>query len=347
MNAKKLNMYFAPHQTCNMNCLYCYVPEQSRKQKKAEDNEIISSLREFIAKLEREDYQIGNFCFHGAEPTLMSAEALGRAASLVRAHWTRTNCSNKAPAIQTNGLNLSEIYLNNLKKSLPPDGLLRIGFSIDPPKQVHDKYRDNSFDKVEANLYKAMDMGFPISILSVVSPETLDNLNEFGKWMKKMLKLKKENNNPYKVKIKFATGQYGLNDDHIKIIAKYLIDNDLLELVQILSPEYCLQNGNNCKWFEFDIYGGTFSCNKSFAPEKSFADWREESFENIIEKREKLFIYEKTHEECSICPYEAYCSSGCPIDRFKEGEMAGKAHECSLIKMAYEYSLEKGNIFDL
>lgn len=330
-----------------MNCLYCYVPDSWRKQKKTGDKEILLALREFIGKVEREGYRIGRFCFHGSEPTLMSPEDLARGAALLRAHWHRNGISQKAPAIQTNGLNLNRDYLEKLKKAMPEESLMRIGFSIDPPAEVHDKYRNNSFEIVENNLNQAIEMGFPVSILSVVTADTLDRLDEFSSWTRKYLNLKNAKGNPYKVKIKFATGSHGLDDSHVKEVGKYMIENELLELVQILSPEYCLQSGNECRWYEFDIDGNCYSCNKSFGPDGSFANWRETSFDEITRLRSELFADEIMHEDCSKCPYEAFCSSGCPIDRFKQGPMAGKAHECSLIKMAYDNAGDKGNIFDL
>ncbi len=364
-------MYFAPYKTCNLRCSYCYVPEYNKSTSKINDNRILESLSEFINKVEVEGYEIGAFCLHGAEPSLMSPESLAKAVKMVNTHWEKTNCRN-AVAIQSNGIRFDSKYLAILKRELgmakknahiglmqQSDGIkqnliviengveessqcgIRLGFSIDPPKALHDKYRDNTFDKAVANYEQAIKMNFPVSILSVVTNQTINYLNEFRNWMLAQLERKRINGNPYRVKIKFATGEMALSEAEIERFAYFLLENDLTSLVQILSPGYCLQSGNECEWFEFDIDGNCYSCNKTFFDEGIFANWHNESFDKIFEKRAELYSSAPEHEDCRQCPYEYLCNSGCPIDRIKTGDMAGKAHECSLIRIVFDEILRQ------
>lgn len=325
-------MYFAPHKTCNLRCSYCYVPEYNKSTRKQDDVRILESLSGFISKVEKEGYEIGSFCLHGAEPSLMSPESLARAVKMVNKHWEKINCQNFV-AIQSNGIRFDNQYLRILKQAIGSTNKIRLGFSIDPPKTVHNKYRENTFDKVVANYEEAITINFPVSILSVVTNETINYLSEFRDWMQTQLERKKKYGNPYRVKIKFATGDMALNEAEMKQFAYFLLENDLTSLVQILSPGYCIQSGNECEWFEFDISGNCYSCNKTFFDEGIFANWHRESFDKIFEKRAGLFLKVIEHEDCHECEYESLCNSGCPVDRIKTGEMAGKAHECSLIKI--------------
>ena len=319
-----INMYFATHKTCNLRCRYCYVPEYNKNTEKIIDDDILSALKDFIYKAESENYRIGSFCLHGAEPSLMKAETMAECQQLIAAHRTGQGIGNYQIAVQSNGVNFTPEYLKKLEDITGKIDAVKLGFSIDPPKENHDYYRNNSYDKVFSNYLYALEKGFPVSVLSVVSRKTMKYLNEFKIWMKEQLRRKEKYGNPYKVKLKLATGAEALNESEIERFADFLIENDLTKLMQILSPGYCLQSGNECEWFEFGIDGAVYSCNKSYFDEGIFANWKEQSFDEIFQKRRILFEDYPVHEDCSKCMYEFLCNSGCPIDRYKKGIMKGK-----------------------
>jgi len=337
-----INMYFATHKTCNLRCRYCYVPDHYKDSKKADDSEILRSFYSFIEKIKNEDYRIGSFCLHGSEPSLMQAETLAEIAIEMKKYFVSNDMPDFRCAIQSNGVRFDRDYLSILSKNIDDNKDIKIGFSIDPPKQVHDFLRNDSYDKVTDNFNIAIEMGFPVSVLSVVSQITMGYLADFRNWMQKYLELRKNYRNPYKIKIKFATGEMALNEKQMEEFSYFLCNNDMLEIVQMLTPGYCIQNGNNCDWYEFDIWGNCYSCNKAYYEEGIFADWKEESFDSILIKRKNLYIDDFENPECYECPYQFLCESGCPIDRHKSGDMKGKAHECTLIKIAYNEIEKKG-----
>lgn len=339
---RTLNMYFATHKTCNLNCKYCYVPQYNRSSKKVTDEEILYAFHSFLEKAEEENYQIGSFCLHGSEPSLMKPETLAHIVRKMKKYWKSINKNNYRVAIQSNGYSLNEKYLNELVSDIERPDDVKLGFSIDPPKQVHDLLRNDSYDIVYRNFENAINMSFPVSVLSVVSKETMDHLEGFADWMVMQLERKKKTGNPYKVKTKFATGDASLDEDQMHEFALFLSDHDLLGIVQMLTPRYCIQNGNECDWYEFDIEGNCYSCNKTYFEEGIFANWKKESFDIIYKKRKNLYIDEYENPECEECPYQFICMSGCPVDRNKNGKMAGKAHECKLIKTAYAEIEKKG-----
>jgi radical SAM protein with 4Fe4S-binding SPASM domain len=340
---KIINMYFATHKSCNLNCRYCYIPPYNKNEQKSDDKKILDSLKNFISKVENEGYQIGAFCLHGAEPSLMEAETMAEYIKFVNEHWEKYNeKTERKVAIQTNGVRFTKEYLNDIEHILGSNDKLRIGFSIDPPKIIHDKLRNQSFDLVMNNYNEACERGFPVSILSVVSSETIKNLEGFSEWMNIQFERKKKYGNPNKIKIKFAIGELALSIEEIRYFTRFLLEHEFLNLVQILSPGYCIQRGNECDWYEFDIDGNCYSCNKVYMAEGIFANWISEPFDEIFDKRRKLYSKEYTNPECSDCEYEYLCNSGCPVDRYKSGDMAGKAHECELIKISYNELYKNG-----
>ncbi len=332
---KILNLYYATHRTCNLDCSYCYIPPESRKERKTSDGEIIASLDRLIRKFENEGYAFGSFCLHGAEPSLSEPGTIAEIIRKVNEHWRRNDVKGKDVAIQTNGVRFTEDYLRRLIDLIESPKRFRIGFSIDPPRKVHDYLRDGSFDIAERNYETSLEMGFPTSILSVVSRPTIENINEFGDWMKKQLNRKEKFGEPYKVKVKFATGDLALNDEQTARFADYIYENKLTSLPQSLTPGYCLSEGNECLWYEFSHDGLCYSCNKAYYPGGEFADWFKESLPEIERKRKSLYSDYPTSRECAECPYEFLCNSGCPIDRVKN-KTSGKAVDCVLIKRIFD-----------
>ncbi|TAL68438.1 MAG: radical SAM protein [Bacteroidetes bacterium] len=345
---KILNMYFATHQTCNLMCRYCYIPEEIRKSPRTKDIQIIDALKLFIAKVEFDGFKIGTFCLHGSEPSLMNAETMCEIVESVNQHWTKNNVNGLNVSIQTNGIRFTKEYLNILKQNLENPKKLRISFSIDPPKKVHDYLRNNSYNKVIENMDEALKTGFPVGILCVVSNETFKYMEEFGKWLKFYNNMALTIGNPYKIKFKFATGIFALNENEMEKFSNFLLESDLLRFTQILTPGYCIQRGNECIWYEFDIFGNCYSCNKAYNNEGIFANWKKESFETIVNKRRNLYISEYQNSDCAECDYELLCNSGCSLDRHYEGKMRGKALECTLIRTVFSESEKNGkHIYDI
>jgi radical SAM protein with 4Fe4S-binding SPASM domain len=323
-----------------MNCSYCYIPEYNRSNQKEDDIVILESLKLFIKKVETEEYQIGSFCLHGTEPSLMSPTALSELVNLVMTHRKKYNSTNHTVAIQTNGLRLNAEYLKILEQLIEDKKNIRISFSIDPPKNLHDKYRNKSYDTVIENYEIAYNLGFPVAILAVITKDTLQFNKEFADFMQSQIDRKKEYGNPYKVKAKFAVGDLSLTPDEMVEIGSYLKFRGLLQLFQSLSPGYCIQSGNECNWFEFDIYGNSYSCNKAFLNEGVFANWKNDKFDDIIRKRKFLYSNILQSEKCSNCEFEIFCNAGCPLDRWQSGDSIGLAHDCSLIKFVFQTLLD-------
>lgn len=343
---KTLNLYYAISSKCNLRCSYCYVPEAG-KSNPTDVKDTEENLRFFLDKLQSESYKLGAFCFHGAEPTIYNAKTLSQYCNMVLDFKKKSKSRNNLIAIQTNGYNVDRTYLQTLLDNLLPDSSLRLGFSIDLPKQIHDKYRNNSYDRVFDNFCNALESGVDVSVLSVVSAEAMNKKDELVASIRAMLDLKEKYTNFRKFKIKLATGDLGFKEEDMEMIADILIENSWTKLLQIFSYSYCLSKGNDCDWFEFSPDGSCFSCNKTFMNSETFSNWKLQSFDYIKEKRAILYAKEPTHRDCKSCEYEMYCNSGCPIDRYKSGEMAGKAHECTIIKKVYKHLQNHGiNIID-
>ena len=340
---KPINMYFAPHKTCNLNCKYCYIPSYNKYDQKKDDRLAMAALERFMNKVETEGYRIDVFWFHGAEPTLLSADMLAKMINRVSDHKRQyeQNITRKI-GMQTNGVNLKPDYLQTLQDNITDPAMFLIGFSIDPPKAVHDELRNNSYDLVMQHYHDALARGFSVSTLSVISRETIKNLSGFQDWITVVKEDYQRYPNRKKTVFKFATGELALSEDEMAVFAYFLLDNNLLKCCQSLNSEYCLSSGNNCRWLEIDVDGNCYPCNKVFCDEGIFANWHHDSIDEIYKKRQAYYKDTITHPFCKLCAFRSACNSSCPNDRHKSGIMAGKAHDCTLIRIAYTELQKRG-----
>ncbi|MBI2067110.1 MAG: SPASM domain-containing protein [Deltaproteobacteria bacterium] len=98
-----------------------------------------------------------------------------------------------------------------------------------------------------------------------------------------------------------------------------------------------MQDGNECEFYEFDIDGNCYSCNKNYLETGVFANWFEEPFETVVSKRQSLYGSRPVDPECQSCPYLSICHSGCPLTREE-----GKSVDCRIKKEIYARFAEEG-----
>jgi len=315
---KKINFYYALSEVCNMRCKYCYVPEYNKANTAQYDAVAISAAKDLIQKGKDEGVAYGQVTLHGAEPTVLSAKALKEVVELFY-EYTQTPLQ-----MPTNGLNLaSKRYLKEL------DGLqdkFRIGVSIDGPEVVHNKYRPNSYKRVMRAITNAHEAGFVVKTLSVISNHTVQYAKEWFEWSEEMKAL-----GCYKVAQKPAHGEgYELTKEDSIEWAKHLIKYSITDH-QAFQKNLCDKSGNSCMWYEFDVHGGSYSCNKVFNRENNFGNWRKEFFWQLQTKRESLYTDAFIHEDCNTCNYNIFCRSGCSVERVN-----GKALDCELKYAVYD-----------
>jgi len=156
---------------CNLNCSYCYVYNKAD----ATWRELPGVMPEstFLAAVER----IRNHCtqtgqknivllFHGGEPCLLGAKQFD--AWCTAASEALAGLATVQFMLQTNGTLLDEKWIATLKKHK-----VRIGISIDGPRDLHDAVRvdrkgQGSYDKVIRGLDLLRESLTPFSILSVI-----------------------------------------------------------------------------------------------------------------------------------------------------------------------------------
>jgi radical SAM protein with 4Fe4S-binding SPASM domain len=210
-------------------------------------------------------------------------------------------CS-KRVCMQTNGINLDSSYL----KFLPT---MRLGFSIDGYRDLYKIYRGNHYDRVIDNLKTANAMGFKTSVLSVITKDTVKNADKFMQWCMEI--------KDYGVDIhtfKYIHGSDELNKEDQESFVDKCIEYEMVKSLQFAKKNICINKGNDCLYYEFDIDGSVYACNKDYGT-GGFANWKEDDIKIIKEKRLNKYIDTKLDDQCKDCPVWLSCKGGCPADR--------------------------------
>jgi len=314
-----MNFYFAASKVCNLRCKYCYVPEYNKTKQKQYDQRATEAATAFVQKAKAENMGLHTCCLHGAECTILSPETLGGLVNLFFEHTLRP------VRIQTNGVSLTSEYLDRLLKVIHNPSKFHIGFSIDGPESIHNANRKNTWKQVSTNFFTAVQKGFEAGILSVINAATIANLDDFGDWNMAMDK--------FGVKRRYKLAEHGfeLTPDENMIFAKWLLKTGYWRNLQAFIPMMCIHQGNDCFFFEFDIDGKTYTCNKNFEDSKSFGNWQDAPFDALIKKRRVYNQDKYIHPDCSTCEYWERCRGGCPTTRTN-----GKSVDCAIKKYIWD-----------
>lgn len=300
---------------CNLKCKYCY-----------ETNKNAPSMCLDKLKVQLED-EIRNRSkgfkrfvvnFHGGEPFL----AFEKIKSLVT--WIKLVFSdvNITFTTTTNGTVLSnEIkkWLLNHKNEFIPI------LSLDGDKNVHNRNRENSFDKIDKKFFS--DNWPNQGIKMTVSPNTISDmfdsfiyLYNIGFYPNPTLAREVDWNLDIHLSVYV---------NELKKISRFYIDHPMVKPGQLLdlplhkfSPEYTSKHFNSCgagfNTIAFDIYGNRYPCQTFIADlKKGYDETEMKRVFSILKKNCNLDVSPK----CKGCPIINWCSPCYGINYSNRGDM--------------------------
>jgi uncharacterized protein len=161
-----------PTPYCNINCDYCYLG--NRNDRRLMSRTVIEAIRDKLFSHLAQDAS-PTIVWHAGEPT---------AAPIAWYEHASENLKPVAPpdatfAIQTNGVSISDAWIDFLRRSET-----RIGMSIDGPQRFHDARRKTraggpTWSLVMRNLGRLQSAGLYPSVISVLHPACLAAPDEF------------------------------------------------------------------------------------------------------------------------------------------------------------------------
>ena len=158
-------------QKCNMNCKYCFLGD---KTSLPNTEMSFKTFQKIVDKIVQDFYRYKNMkpfgiLLHGGEPTLLSIEKLEK----MLEYGTEIFSKNNIPidfSIQTNGIKLTEEYINLFKKYH-----VSIGVSVDG---ILNNLRESKInpEKILQNIETAQKQGVKPGILSVVTKQNITTI---------------------------------------------------------------------------------------------------------------------------------------------------------------------------
>jgi len=146
---------------CNLNCDYCYMynlqDQTYRNQPAVMLDDVVEKCAERILQhAQRNGLSSIHFIMHGGEPLLAGKKRLRKIVNLVREKFAGSNVEPRF-SIQSNGTLIDDEWIQLLL-----DLDIRIGISVDGPKQVHDKHRldhygQGSYDRVVDSIRRLLE----------------------------------------------------------------------------------------------------------------------------------------------------------------------------------------------
>ncbi|MEZ7866120.1 MAG: radical SAM protein [Paludibacteraceae bacterium] len=240
-------------ENCNLNCLYCY---QHTKTLKVTD---IDTLKNIIKDSFQQfpEYDELEFDFIGGEPLLFP--------DIIQeiCEWTWAQNFKKPHIffVTTNGTLLKPNFKSWVEKHKQE---IWLGLSIDGTKEMHDKNRCNSFDKIDVDFFLRC---WPIQFVKMtVSPLTLPDMAKGVIYLHKL---------GFNVTCNLAYGiDWGqakneeILEEQLKILADYYLENKhivpipllelpLFKLGQTQIESYC---GTGTGMAAYDINGKAYPC---------------------------------------------------------------------------------------
>ncbi|MCP4134710.1 MAG: peptide-modifying radical SAM enzyme CbpB [bacterium] len=333
-NIKPSAVYFNPTERCNLNCTYCYIPEEMRKNgPHMSEKELLEGL-EILKNYFKTTVPEGRkpqIVFHGSEP-LLNKEALFEGIKKYNDDFDI--------GIQTNATLLTDDDIAFIKENN-----IGIGISIDgPDSAVADRARidwsgEGYFHRVSTVIEKLNDHpGFNV-ICTVTDKnmehlsDTIDYFHEMGVkacmlnivrcTQEKSRTIKPDDDEAAKHYLKALDRSYEL---YQKTGNKIIVANFANILIGILAPtarrlmcDISPCGGGRC-FFAVAANGDMFPCSE-FVGVSHFngGNLYTDSIESVLETPQFKEVTNRKTENiypCSTCAIQHFCGSPCPAEAY-------------------------------
>lgn len=351
---------------CNLRCTYCFeesmhagcMPTLAEIRQNFSEFLSTGKFEKFVIELITINRDLGrdtDITFHGGEPMLIGTDLLRKAFEIVK------NYDGTSISMQSNGTLINDEMVELLKKYH-----VRVGISIDGPKEMHDQYRLNkahkgSFDLVFNNILKLKKAGVTVGALATVTDQTLKSPQSFYRFFK-------ENKldysfNPLFIDPTKPSDCNSLNicdyiDFYKKMFDLWINDNDGYQSIQcferIMSAMGVKKNifMEVCTYIPdcsrttvaIDTNGDFYRCLHYCMDQKNkIGNIEVDSLSNAVGDKNfsKRFDYLK-QTLCKDCDIQDYCCGGCPyVAESNNGTIMSKSTTCqsqyAIVHYIYDY----------
>lgn len=350
-------VYFNPTERCNLNCTYCYIPENMRKGgRHMREDEVITALQQLHSHFKRHmpEGRLPQIIFHGAEP-LLNRDAIFTAIETFKDHFNF--------GIQTNATLLDDEAIAFLTAHD-----VGIGLSLDGPMaDIADSTRatwggHGTFDAVTSAIEKLQ--GY--EAYNVICTITKKNVSQLSK-MVEFLHGKETPACMLNVIRCTLPGARALRPDDMEVAPHYLaalershelyqqtgrkliIANFANILISILAPTarrlMCDISpcGGGRSFFALAANGDLFPCSEFIGlPDFNGGNVFEDDIDDVLQSRAFRLVTGRKVENidpCKRCAIRHFCGSPCPAEAHEmNGGMARTGAYCEFYEEQVRYA---------
>ena len=347
-----------PSYGCNLNCRYCYLSSETKVFDSFSSDFIIPVLKQIKDYCESHHRQTMSVIWHGGEPLLWGVENYRKVFSYMRDAFSGYPYKN---LMQTNLTLLNQEYIDLFKEYD-----VRLGFSFDGPKYIHDKQRisrrgKGTFDLVMDKLRLCRENDLHVGCITVATRNHIGHISDLYDFMNK-------NKISFKMNPLFISGEAEKNKEELGLTvgeyAKLVVELfDLMlddpncnisnsNFVEVASSMIsnrtagCLL-GENCQgnFLAVSPRGEVFPCGRFCDSDYeiyAYGNLHSESFVDIMNKIHKSEPYRRyqyiKNSDCNQCDFFSICHGGCLHDGFlKSGDFKKKTLLCPAYKVIFAH----------
>lgn len=336
---------------CNMKCTYCFY-RRVKDIYPTQGKHLMSKnvMRSLIKDLLSYSFQTSVFAWQGGEPTLAGLDFFRLTVDLEKRYGHRGQSVGNA--LQTNGLLIDKDWA----KFLSEYNFL-VGISLDGPGEIHNHYRQNSYQKVMKAIKILKDYQVKFNILTVVNEFNIKKGREIYQFFREngfsYLQFipclewdpKLQKSRPYA----FEPEEFGeflctvfdeWRKNDVYRVSIRLFD-DLLSYYLGKPPPSCTFNDRCDTYMVVEFNGDIYPCDFFVYPEWKLGNLMQQSLMDISNSEtRKKFANRKgiLSEDCKKCRWLPFCQGGCQVGRFYPNNNNGKNYLCSAYRKFFTYS---------
>lgn len=357
-NAQPMAVYFNPTERCNLNCVYCYLPEEQRRagvhMSRQKLLQALSTLKTYFAKTLPKNLR-PLVVFHGAEPMLVR-EAMFEGIEKYHDSFRF--------GIQTNGTLLDDEAISFIKKNH-----VGLGLSLDGPQSaVANRTRATwSGDSVYKSVVSAIEKLAGYDNYNVICTATRENMASLPAMVDYLhaLQVPVAMLNPVRCTRQGARDikprDHELSRHYLRALdrsyelfektgRKLIIANFANILIAIMAPAARILmcdispcGGGRC-FFAVSASGDMFPCSEFLGvPEFKGGNLFRNQIERVLESAAFKKVTSRKVEDiqpCAHCAIRHFCGSPCPAEAYEmNGGMEKTGAFCELYEEQVRYAM--------
>lgn len=359
-NRKKLiTIIIKPTFNCNLRCSYCYLTNYTKLDSFVmSTNSIKKLIDELLLLYESQISTRINFIWHGGEPLLWGVEKYRTIFEYTDKHKGNLFFSH---SIQTNLTLINDEYIQLFKEYN-----VRIGFSLDGPKDINDSFRkridgSGTYDTIIRNISKCRDAGLNVGAIIVASSAFKNRINSLYQFV-----CAHELN--FKFNPLFLTGEASNCQTLSLTPLEYAqMSNELFDLwffdkehhikestFEDIASAFLTENkitkgcmfSRNCQdnFLAISPRGDVFPCGRFCDTDttNSYGNINKEPLEIIIKRKKESAQYKRAefiaNSGCKDCSFYDICHGGCLHDGYLNGgNFETKTFLCTAYKIIFSH----------